>query len=87
MKYGHEDKKTGVKLNRDVYAEHFADPGDIKTNYTVSIHGDVVLEGEDSKRIAECLYSLINRLHMVRNHLLRIGRKKASPDEPSGDIE
>ena len=33
MKYGSD--KYGVVLNRNVYAEHFADSGDIKIDYMV----------------------------------------------------
>lgn len=75
MKYGHEDKKTGISLHRDVYAEQFADAGDIKTNYMIKFHGDTLLEGEDPRELAKDLMSIINRLHVLAYFL----RRKGSP--------
>ena len=77
MKYGQEDKKSGLGLSRDVYAEHFAEPGDIKTNYMLTFHGDVLLENEDSKNMADDIYSMIERLHTIRNFLIKKNAPKS----------
>ncbi|PWU11641.1 MAG: hypothetical protein C5B47_00605 [Verrucomicrobia bacterium] len=58
MKYGHEDKKTGIGLRKDVYADHFAAPSDIKTNYMVTLYGDTILEGENPKELAKQIYAI-----------------------------
>lgn len=86
MKYGFEDK-SGLGLNRDVYAEQFADPGDIKTKYILTFCGDCLLESKDPQVLAKNIYKMIERLHTIRDHLRRIGRPRASSDEPSGDMD
>lgn len=87
MKYGHEDKKAGIGLSRDVYAEQFAEPGDIKTNYMVTHHGEVMLESENPEQLAKEVYAMIERLHTVYSHLNRIGMKRPTADDPTGDKE
>ena len=53
MKYGHEI--DGIKLDRDCYAEQFAEPGDIRFNYIVTSDGDCVAEDENPQRLAKYL--------------------------------
>lgn len=69
MKYGQE--KDGLGLSKDVFAEQFADPGDIQTNYMLTFHGDVLLEDESASNLASDIYKMIDRLHTIRNFLLR----------------
>jgi hypothetical protein len=85
MRYGYVDKKTGISLDKDVYAEHFAEPDDIKTNYMIKLYGDVILEGEDSKALSRDIMNVIERLHMVADFLRRVGASRGTVNEPSGD--
>ena len=87
MQYGKEDKKTGIGLSRDVYAEHFAEPGDIKTNYMITFSGDVLLEGEDPKKLADQIMKINERMYKIADFLRRIGSKRPTSDEPTGDKE
>ncbi len=68
MRYG-GFSKSGVQLNRDCYAEHFAEPGDLKFNYSVSIHGDCIAENEDRKALAKELKLIAERLMKIAVHL------------------
>jgi hypothetical protein len=70
MKYNHEDKKTGLGLSRDVSAEQYAEPGDIKVNYMLTLNGDVLLENRDGKELAQDIYNMIARLRTVYNFLM-----------------
>ena len=85
MKYGHEDKKSGIALLRDVYADQFASADDIKTRYMIALHGDVIIEGHNPQQLSDYIYDLIERLHTVRDHLRRIGKKRSSTSQPTGD--
>ena len=85
MRYGHVDKKTGIELDRDVYADHFAEPGDIKTNYMIRIHGDTILEGSDPIKLANQLMKMYERLYMISDFLRRKNAIRGTIAEPSGD--
>jgi len=85
MKYGHEDKKTGLSLDRDVYAEHFSDPGDIKFNYMIKLYGDTILESEDPVKLANELMKINERIYMIADFLRRKNAPRPTIDEPSGD--
>jgi hypothetical protein len=85
MKYGHEDKKTGIGLYRDCYAEQFADPGDIKSTYSVRIHGDLILEGQDPVKLAKELMKINDRLYVIADFLRRKGASRPSFNDPTGD--
>ncbi len=69
MKYNHKDKKASIGLSRDCYAEQFADPGDIRFNYMVTHHGEVILEDENPRKLAKQVYAMIERLHVIYAHL------------------
>jgi hypothetical protein len=71
MIYGKTHTRTGVELDRDVYAEQFADPGDIITNYKVSLSGDVILESEDRLELARDLVAIAKRFEMIAKFLRR----------------
>lgn len=77
MKYGQEDKKSGIGLSRDVFADHFAGPEDIRTNYMLTFHGDVLLEDENSQQLADDIYNMIERLNTIRNFLIRKNAPKS----------
>ena len=85
MKYDHVDKKTGISLSRDVYAEHFAESGDIKTNYMVQLYGDTILEGEDAQELADQLMKINDRLYKIADFLRRKNAPRGTIDEPNGD--
>lgn len=70
MKYGQEDS-SGVKVERDCYAEQFADPGSAKFNYMVSVGGDVIDEDEDPRKLAERINALGSRLVAIARQLER----------------
>lgn len=74
MKYGSD--KYGVALNRDVYAEHFADSVDIKIDYMVHFHDHCVDEDKNPKALAKRLRQYSKRLLQIANFLDKIGRKK-----------
>jgi hypothetical protein len=67
MKYRQEVK--GVMLEKSVYAEQFAEPGDIKIDYTVRLHGDVIDEDVDKKALATRLLGYSDRLIKIANFL------------------
>lgn len=56
-------------LERDVYAEQFADPSDIKSNYMVRLHGEVIDEDEDKLALAKRLYDYSDRFIKIANFL------------------
>lgn len=85
MKYDHIDKKTGLSLSKNVYAEHFADVGDIKTNYMVQLYGDTILEGEDPVKMADQIMKITDRLYMIADFLRRKNAHRGTIDEPNGD--
>ena len=85
MKYGHVDKRTGISLDKDVYAEHFADPGDIKINYMIKFYGDTIIEEENPKKLAADLMKMGERFYILANFLNRIGMSSPSFNEPTGD--
>lgn len=67
MKYDHEI--DGVQLRRDVFADQFADAGDIRTRYWVEIYGDTIAESEDPKEIAQLLERVAKRLQKIATFL------------------
>jgi hypothetical protein len=67
MRYGKE--VNGVKLERDVFADQFAEPGDVRTNYMVYLHLDVIDEDEDKKALAKRLLKYADRLVKIANFL------------------
>ena len=85
MKYGHVDKKTGISLERDIYAEHFAEPGDLKTHYTVRFYGLTILEQNDPQKLADQLMKVNERLYMIAQFLRSKGTPRPTAEEPTGD--
>lgn len=73
MKYN--EVIDGVKLEKDVWAEQFADPGDIKQNYMVSINGEFIDEDLNSSELADRLLLIADRLTKIANFLNRIKSK------------
>jgi hypothetical protein len=60
---------NNVSLLRDVYADHFAGPSDIKTNYMVEVFGDIIDEDEDAKALAKRLKKISQRLLAISKFL------------------
>lgn len=67
MKYGKE--LYGVSLERDSYAEHFAEPGDVIDNYMVFMNGDCILESENPRELARDLKLVSKRLEVIARFL------------------
>jgi len=84
MKYGVEVDR--VELNKDCYAEHFAEPGDLKYNYQVFIDGDCIDEDSDKIAMAKRLRKLADRLVKIANFLDR-KRTKGTPAQETRDGE
>lgn len=71
MIYGKKDK-SGIKIERECYAEQFAEPGDIKFNYLVMDWNQCIDEGKDPQELAKRIELKANRL----NQIARFLRKK-----------
>lgn len=67
MKYDHEI--DGVQLRRDVFADQFADAGDLRTRYWVEIFGQTIIESEVPSEIVNELNRVANRLQKVAEFL------------------
>lgn len=76
MKYGEMHTASGVSVHRDVYAEQFAEPGDLKYNYWVEIHGDCIAESESREHLATQLRRICKRLQGIANSLDHHSRTK-----------
>lgn len=85
MKYNSKDKKTGIALKRDVFADQFAEPNDIRINYMITMYDDILIEGENTKELAKNVYNIIERLHIIYSHLNKIGAKRSNFNNPTGD--
>lgn len=72
MKYGHYHSPSGVKILKDVYGHHFSD--EITTNYQIEILGDIVIEDENPRHLADRLFAMSKRLEQVARFLSKIGR-------------
>lgn len=86
MKYGHEDKKTGLGLNKELEVSPYVNVPD-RTIYKVTYGGEIILVEEDPKVLAAQIYAMTDRLHTLYRHLMRLGSKRPTPDEPSGDMD
>lgn len=75
IKYG-QRHKTGIVLDRDVYVDQFADPGDIDITYIITFHGELIFESEDPKQLVIDIQESIKRLNSIASHLKQIGRTK-----------
>jgi len=68
----------GITLKRDVYAEHFAEPGDIEIEYALDFCGCVVDEDENPRALAKRIHKYALRLSKIANFLEKIGSKNAN---------
>lgn len=69
MKYG--CAKHGVSLERDCYAEQFAEPKDLKFNYIVKIDDWCIDEDESPHKLASRLRKKAERINKIVQFLER----------------
>lgn len=73
VKYGEE--LYGLGVCRDAYADHFAEPDDIKVNYMLTFYGDVLHECEHLPALSSEIEKMVKRLTEINKFLKREEKK------------